>query len=192
MTDETDNNSEQQPPDSAQEEPAEDTHRGDADEQEGVEDPVPAATGDVGSGAPDPEDDPMVPDQSTGEDTVPDDDEMGEAFDDMAVDEVEADEVWATVAEEEEGSLSESDETAPGESPVEANVAEVSKHDYCEGCEYLSEAPEIHCTHEGTEILDFVDMDNVRVSNCPIVAERQGLEQGVSKGSTGLGDVQRE
>lgn len=118
------------------------------------------------------------------------DDEMDQAFDDM-VDDVETDEVWSEVTEEDEEMLAE-DQSATEEPEMDTGIAEVSKHDYCEGCEYLSQAPEIHCTHEGTEILDFADMETVRVSNCPIVAERKGLEQGVAKGSTDLGEIQRE
>jgi len=116
---------------------------------------------------------------------------MDEAFEDVAVDDIESDEVWEEVTDE-ETDLATEEQTTPDEQPPDEDVAEVSKHDYCETCEFFSQAPEIHCTHEGTEILDFPDMESVRVSNCPIVAERQGLEQGVSKGSTDLGDIQRD
>jgi hypothetical protein len=152
----------------------------------------PAATDDAASGTADQDGDAPLPDQSSGDDPDAADDEMEEAFEDM-VDDVEADEVWAEVTDEDgDGTLAETGETAPAERPVDTDVAEVSKHDYCESCEYFSEAPEIHCTHDGTEILDFVDMDKVRVSDCPIVAEREGLEQGVAKGSTDLGAMERE
>jgi len=116
--------------------------------------------------------------------------EMDEAFDDMAVDDVETDEVWSDVTEaDDEESLPA--ETAPADERVDSSsIAEVSKHEYCETCEYFSEAPEIHCTHDGTEILDFLDMETVRLSNCPIVAEREGLEEdGVAKGSTRISDM---
>ena len=161
-----------------------------AEGERGDGNPFPAAPDDATSGTSEPGDDPMLPDQNTDEDAAVADD-VGEAFEDMAVDDVEADEVWSDVADEEQ-TLGERDETAPEESAVETEVAEVSKHEYCEGGKYLSEAPEIHCTHDGTEILDFVDMEHVRLSNCPIVAERQGLKQGVSKGSTDLGEIQRD
>ena len=156
--------------------------------ERGDGDAFPAAPEDATSGTSEPGDDPMLPDQSTDEDAAAD---VGEAFEDMAVDDVEADEVWSDVADEEQ-TPGKTDETTPEESAVETEVAEVSKHEYCESCEYFSEAPEIHCTHDGTEILDFVDMEHVRLSNCPIVAERRGLEQGVSKGSTDLGEIQRD
>ncbi|WP_136688550.1 hypothetical protein [Halorhabdus amylolytica] len=53
--------------------------------------------------------------------------------------------------------------------------AEVSKHTYCERCEHFSEPPEIACAHEGTDIIEFVDFETVRVADCPIVAEREQL-----------------
>jgi hypothetical protein len=149
---------------------------------------------------PAPADDTDSPDTSGDQDPLaaPDDgeegselagSEMDEAFDDMAVDDVETDEVWSDVTEGDDESLPA--ETAPADERVDgASIAEVSKHDYCESCEYFSEAPEIHCTHDGTEILDFLDMETVRLSDCPIVAERKGLEgEGVAKGSASISEM---
>lgn len=51
----------------------------------------------------------------------------------------------------------------------------VSKRNFCERCRFFSEPPDVHCTHEGTEIQEFVDMDHVRLYACPIVEER-GLD----------------
>ncbi|MFB6309696.1 MAG: hypothetical protein ABEH64_00805 [Salinirussus sp.] len=59
----------------------------------------------------------------------------------------------------------------------EQTYAEVSKHSYCEQCEYFTGPPETTCTHEGTRITEFVDMKTVRVVDCPIVAERRRLER---------------
>lgn len=53
---------------------------------------------------------------------------------------------------------------------------DVNKHAYCEGCEYFSAPPDVACSHEGTEILEFVDVDTVRVVDCPVVAERTALQ----------------
>lgn len=53
--------------------------------------------------------------------------------------------------------------------------AEVSKHRYCERCEYFSEPPDVACSHEGTDIIEFVDTETVRLADCPIVAEREEL-----------------
>ena len=55
--------------------------------------------------------------------------------------------------------------------------ADVSKHTYCEQCEYVSGPPEIDCQHDGTEIVEFLDMETIRVIDCPVVAERLQLER---------------
>lgn len=48
----------------------------------------------------------------------------------------------------------------------------VSKRNFCERCHHLSSPPSVRCTHEESEIREFVDKDHVRVSSCPIVHER--------------------
>jgi hypothetical protein len=55
--------------------------------------------------------------------------------------------------------------------------AEVSKHSYCEQCEHFSPPPDVACNHEGTNIVEFLDMETVRLVDCPIVAERLELEE---------------
>jgi len=57
-------------------------------------------------------------------------------------------------------------------------VSEVNKHSFCEQCEYFTKPPEISCTHDGTEIMEFIDVETVRVADCPIVEERERLESG--------------
>jgi hypothetical protein len=52
---------------------------------------------------------------------------------------------------------------------------EVSKHTYCENCKWLSEPPEVSCTHEGTEIIEFLNTETVRLVNCPVVEERRAI-----------------
>jgi hypothetical protein len=77
----------------------------------------------------------------------------------------EADEVWER--------LSQSD----GEeiSFEEKEYFEVSKHKFCEQCEHFSPPPEVNCTNQGTEIVEFLDMETVRLVNCPVVAEYRQL-----------------
>lgn len=53
----------------------------------------------------------------------------------------------------------------------------VDKGNFCERCRYFSAPPEVHCTHPGTTIHEFVDKGHVRVSSCPIVEER-GVDDG--------------
>jgi hypothetical protein len=92
-----------------------------------------------------------------------------DVFEQMDVGELDPDKVWESIAEaEEEGSISQRKERI---------YAEVSKHRYCEQCEFFSDPPDVHCSHEGTEILEFLDQTTVRVVDCPVVAERKELEK---------------
>lgn len=86
-------------------------------------------------------------------------------FESVDVESVDADEVWA--------SLGETDTDAGTESG--SRYAEVSKHRYCEQCEFFTGPPETRCTNEGTEIIEFLDMETVRLLDCPVVAEQREL-----------------
>lgn len=95
---------------------------------------------------------------------------MDDAFDEMEAGGVDPDEVWQDLASaESRGSVGDA---------TERTYADVSKHSYCEQCPHFSGPPEIRCTHEGTEIVEFLDMDSVRVVDCPIVAERKEIREG--------------
>ncbi|WP_415383160.1 hypothetical protein [Halosimplex sp. TS25] len=105
------------------------------------------------------------------------------AFERSDVEGIDPDEVWARLTAEPDdsdpGTNSESGAGAgadEGPSSGEDDVAEVSKHAYCEECEHFSPPPDVTCTNEGTEILEFVAVDTVRVADCPVVAERRELE----------------
>lgn len=83
-------------------------------------------------------------------------------FESVDVGDVDPDEVWEQL------------ESDPAE-PSGTRHAEVSKHRYCEQCEHFSPPPETRCTHEGTEIIEFLDMETVRLRNCPVVSENREL-----------------
>lgn len=51
----------------------------------------------------------------------------------------------------------------------------VQTSSFCEQCVYVDDPPEARCTYDGSEIVEFVDEDHVRVKNCPIVARREGI-----------------
>ncbi|WP_254279114.1 hypothetical protein [Haloarcula marina] len=85
-------------------------------------------------------------------------------FESVDVESVDADEVWASL-----------DEDAPTDSEGESRYAEVSKHRYCEQCEYFSAPPDVHCTKDGTEIVEFLDVETVKLLDCPVVAEQREL-----------------
>jgi len=90
----------------------------------------------------------------------------GGVFEQVDVGAADPDEVWDRLTGEPEP-----------EPPEEAedDVVDVSKHSFCEGCPHFSAPPDVHCTHEGTEILEFTDVETVRVVNCPVVVERREL-----------------
>jgi len=85
------------------------------------------------------------------------------------VGDVDEDEVWAAISDAQaRGSVAD----AGGRT-----YAEVSKHRYCETCTYFSAPPDVACSHDGTEILSFLDAETVRLVDCPVVAERRDLER---------------
>lgn len=154
------------------------------------DDPAETERRDPGTATPDP--DPQIPDEQGGDtagDPLADVEVSGgdpfqsnaSAFERSDVDGIDPDDVWARLtdsADAETGS-----ESAAGaedrQSTDEDDVVQVSKHSYCEGCEHFSPPPDVECGHEGTEILEFVDIDTVEVANCPVVAERRELEDEV-------------
>ncbi|MFW6434855.1 MAG: hypothetical protein ACOCY1_00595 [Halovenus sp.] len=92
------------------------------------------------------------------------------AFAEMDVEQIDPETVWQELTSaQSRGSVGD---------VQDRTYADVSKHSYCEQCEYFSEPPEVHCTHEGTEIVEFLDMETVRVVDCPVVTEREKLERG--------------
>lgn len=56
-------------------------------------------------------------------------------------------------------------------------VRVVEKDAYCERCPYFHSPPEVSCEHDGTEIVELVDVDHFRVQDCPKVRESERLEQ---------------
>ena len=102
-----------------------------------------------------------------------------ELFVEMDVGEVDEEALWADIAAEEERGDAVADTSLATGTETEGETAVVPKSRYCQSCEYFSEPPEISCSHEGTEIVEGVDMDSFRVRNCPVVAKRRGSNDGV-------------
>ena len=96
-------------------------------------------------------------------------------FDTVAFQELGEADVW-DVIEEDKGTEARIGHASPS---GDADTTVVSKREFCEQCEYFAEPPEARCTHDGTDIREFVDRTQVRVSNCPIV-EQRGLSTGTS------------
>ncbi|WP_247009837.1 hypothetical protein [Halorientalis litorea] len=95
---------------------------------------------------------------------VPDEDDPFEAFESAGVEEIDPDAVWDSLADGADGDAE------------EQVFSEVSKHRFCERCEHFTGPPEVNCTYEGAAIVEFLDMETVRLLDCPIVAEQRALE----------------
>lgn len=94
-------------------------------------------------------------------------DSVAGSFVEEHVEPVDSDGVWADLLmddEHPEGHFA-AVESVPG---VDGASQVISKR-ICERCEYLDEPPTLQCTHEGTTIHELVDVDHVRVSDCPMV-----------------------
>ncbi|SDM56351.1 hypothetical protein SAMN04487949_2094 [Halogranum gelatinilyticum] len=121
--------------------------------------------------------------------------DLDEAFEPVDVDEVDTDDLWNEVFGDGPGddvggavgagepsvstrtagtSASEltngsAPSAAAGDWAATAADETVSKRDYCQKCPHFSEPPEATCTHEGTEIVEVVTVEQFRVRNCPMV-----------------------
>ncbi len=131
--------------------------------------PREAGEGDTAPDAPEGRVSPGSGEGEGAEDPFDDPDPRGDPFEDdvfrqRGADDIDPDEAWADLATTEEAG-----------DGSERRYAEVSKHSYCENCEWFSEPPAVSCTHEGTEIVEFLDMETVRLLNCPIVEERRAI-----------------
>lgn len=95
-------------------------------------------------------------------------DDFDTLFEEQPVDAVDGESLW-----DDPVASAESEFGAVGE-VVEAGERThvVSTRNFCEQCPYFSTPPRANCTHEGTEIREFVDKDHVRVHDCPVVEER--------------------
>ena len=100
--------------------------------------------------------------------SAPEDVDFDQFFDEMSPKEGagEIDEGWV---------WDELEETGERETSGEEHI--VSARAFCAQCEHAAEPPDVRCTYEGSEIVEFVDRDNVRLRNCPIVAERNQLDE---------------
>lgn len=132
------------------------------------------------------EEDSDVTDEDLGDFDAPDSDEM--PLEDL-VQEVEEqqkdEEVWESFEEQEVEEIgylwdrieNEDANTETGDSSEKERVDVVPKADYCAGCPHLSDPMDMECTHEGTEILELVDVESVRLRNCPVVEQHETIRE---------------
>lgn len=93
--------------------------------------------------------------------------DAGEAFVEEDVASVDSESIWADLLME-SGSAEGQFEAEATEEGSAGPTQVISKR-ICERCEYVADPPELACTHEGTTIHELVDVDHVRVSDCPMV-----------------------
>lgn len=68
------------------------------------------------------------------------------------------------------------DVDAGGESTLDRAERVVDKREYCQQCPHLAPPPTLACTHAGTEIVEVLDGDDLRVRGCPVVDDAAGPE----------------
>lgn len=102
--------------------------------------------------------------------------ELSELFDSVEIEEIDTEALWEEV-------MDEGTEAQPGVGGVGAAEAVetgpsatydehlVDKHQFCQRCPYFSDPPSVRCTHEGTHILEAVDLGHFRVRDCPMVTD---------------------
>jgi hypothetical protein len=108
-------------------------------------------------------------DERRSRDDTAGDEEFEELFSEMEVGDVDADDVWEQLSEDDDPMF----EASFVEESREVTVVEKS---LCHGCEHFADPPETGCTHDGTDIDAEVDTGHFRVMDCPVVAERKEME----------------
>lgn len=149
------------------------------DEDAASRDPFADLERDAGGGAVDDAGDVTIGSASDGDDEDP--------FEAMDVEDIEEEEVWESLEEEEEGtettdqpgvgSGSEAERVERDDPHAERPDHVVEKTSYCQRCRFLSDPPDLQCTHEGTDIVEVVDSERFRVRGCPMV-DRDGPVEG--------------
>ncbi|CCQ37569.1 uncharacterized protein Nmlp_3442 [Natronomonas moolapensis 8.8.11] len=90
-----------------------------------------------------------------------------DVFEEMETADLDEEAVWEAVFEESGG------DTGPEAETEEGADAVVRKEQYCKKCKHFSEPPELACNNPDTEIVEVVGVDEFRVRNCPVVADRR-------------------
>lgn len=121
------------------------------------------------------------------------DDDSFEAFESVEVDEIDGEQLWARLADEDGRTVGVA--APPEESADDRDVRTIPK-DTCHGCPYFAAPPEVACTHEGTDILELVGTDRFRVADCPMVVDEEtvgALDEALELADVGdVGDVESE
>lgn len=106
-------------------------------------------------------------------------------FERVEVDEVDEEEVWESLAADEGtaaerasiGAGADAERVERDDPGAERPDHVVEKAAYCQRCRFFSSPPEVRCTHDGTDIVEVVDVDRFRVRGCPMVAQRGAIDR---------------
>ena len=98
---------------------------------------------------------------------VPDAPPEEDFFEEMETADLDEEAVWEAVFEDP------GVDSDPGEKDQAGADAVVRKEQYCKKCEHFSEPPELACNNPDTDIVEVVGVDEFRVRNCPVVADRR-------------------
>lgn len=101
------------------------------------------------------------------------DEDFGELFSEVEVGEVDGEAAWRELLMEDEGEPLAIGERVETDEDRDVRVIE---NRTCHRCQYFGEPPELHCTHEGTEIRRVVDTDHYEVVDCPMVVDEEEFE----------------
>ncbi|MFB6234173.1 MAG: hypothetical protein ABEH81_13590 [Halopenitus sp.] len=98
-------------------------------------------------------------------------DAESDPFEEMEVEDLDEEDVWATLSEAEEPEVEIGGEARPIETEEGVEDHIVDKREYCQRCPYFTEPPTVACSHEGTEIVEAATTDEFRVRGCPMISE---------------------
>ncbi len=97
---------------------------------------------------------------------------VDDVFEEVNVGDVDTDDLWADLLNEDSGELVVS---APREAGRDDRDVRTIPKTTCQGCPHVGDPPNLRCTHEGTDILSMPDVDHFRVADCPMVADEDDL-----------------
>jgi len=99
--------------------------------------------------------------------------EFDDLFSEVEVGEVDGEQAWRDLLAEEDGEPLAFGERVESEEDRDIRVIE---NRTCHNCQYFGEPPELHCTHEDTEIRRVVDTDHYEVVDCPMVVDEEEFD----------------
>ena len=101
-------------------------------------------------------------------------DELADGFTVEEVSELDREELWADLRGEAEGR--DASESPPSADAASDRAVRTIRKRTCHGCQFFGEPPDLHCTHDGTAIVEMVDTEQFRVADCPMVDDDESVQ----------------